>query len=199
MTSDSRRMQELVRAFSRMPGIGQRSAERLAYYILRAPKDEVEQLVNLIRDVRALLRHCQTCFNLCEGEQCTICKDARRDPSVLCVVEQPKDITSFEKSRTYHGRYHVLLGAVSPLDGINPEDLKIQELLKRVKGGAIKEVILATDSDTEGETTALYLSKLLKAQNVKVTRLATGLPVGSHIEFTDEITLAKALEGRREF
>ncbi len=199
MTSYSKRMEELIRAFSKMPGIGQRSAERLAFYILRASKEEVEQLIALIKEVKTALRSCQTCFNLSESEKCLICQDARRDPSLLCVVEEPKDISTLEKSRTYRGLYHVLEGALSPLDGVGPEALKIKELLERLKGGTVKEVILATDADTEGETTALYLSRLLKASNVKVTRLATGLPVGSHIEYTDEVTLAKALEGRREF
>ena len=199
MTHYSKRMEELIRAFSKMPGIGQRSAERLAFYILRAPKEETEQFLTLIREVKSTLRSCRTCFNLSEAEQCTICQDRRRDASLLCIVEEPRDISTFEKSRTYQGLYHVLLGALSPLDGVGPEALKIKELLERIQNGTFKEVILATDSDTEGATTALYLSKLLKASKVKVTRLATGLPVGSHIEYTDEVTLAKALEGRREF
>ncbi|MBI4436529.1 MAG: recombination protein RecR [Candidatus Omnitrophica bacterium] len=198
MTNYSKRMEELIRAFSRMPGIGQKSAERLAFYILRASKDEAEQLATLIRDVKATLRYCRTCFNLSESEQCLICQDLRRDHALLCVVEEPKDILTLEKSRSYRGLYHVLLGSLSPLDGIGPEELKIKELLERLKTGKMREVILATDSDTEGETTALYLSKLLKELKVKVTRLAAGLPVGSHIEYTDEATLAKALEGRRE-
>lgn len=199
MTHYSRRMEELIRAFSKMPGIGQRSAERLAFYILRAPKEEAEQLVALIKEVKTTLHSCRTCFNLSESDQCLICQDSRRDPTLLCVVEDPRDIATLEKSRTYRGVYHVLLGVLSPLDGVGPEGLKIKELLERVKSGVAKEVILATDSDTEGETTALYLSKLLKPLDVKVTRLATGLPVGSHIEYADEATLAKALEGRREF
>ena len=199
MTHYSKRMEELIRAFSKMPGIGQRSAERLAFYILRAPKEETEQFLTLIREVKSTLRSCRTCFNLSEAEQCAICQDSRRDASLLCVVEEPRDIATLEKSRTYQGLYHVLLGALAPLDGVGPETLKMKELLERIKNGAFKEIILATDSDTEGDTTALYLSKLLKAFKVKVTRLATGLPVGSHIEYTDEVTLAKALEGRREF
>ena len=199
MTHYSRRMEELIRAFSKMPGIGQRSAERLAFYILRAPKEEAEQLVALIKEVKTTLHSCRTCFNLSESDQCLICQDSRRDASLLCVVEEPQDISTLEKSRTYRGLYHVLQGSLAPLDGVGPEGLKIKELLERIKGGTIKEVILATDSDTEGETTALYLSKLLKPLKVKVTRLATGLPVGSHIEYADEATLAKALEGRREF
>ena len=199
MTNYSKRMEELIRAFSKMPGIGQRSAERLAFYILRAPKEETEQLVALIQEVKAVLRPCRTCFNLSESDQCLICQDSRRDASLLCVVEEPQDISTLEKSRTYRGLYHVLQGSLSPLDGVGPEGLKIKELLERTKAGTIKEVILATDSDTEGDTTALYLSKLLKPLKVKVTRLATGLPVGSHVEYADEVTLAKALEGRREF
>ncbi len=192
-------MEELIRAFSRMPGIGQRSAERLAFHLLRVPKEEVEQFTKLVKEVRETLRYCRRCFNLSETESCLICQDARRDASLLCVVEEPKDIGVVEKSKTYRGRYHVLLGALSPLDGVGPETLKIKELLSRVKSEGIKEVILATDSDTEGETTALYLSKVLKPLHVRVTRPATGLPMGSHLEYADEITLAKALEGRREF
>jgi len=199
MTHYSRRMEELIRAFSKMPGIGQRSAERLSFYILRAPQEETDRFIRLIQDVKASLRYCKTCFNLSEGELCSICQDRQRDPHLLCVVEEPRDITPVERSRTFRGRYHVLLGSLSPLDGVGPETLKIQELLQRVKSEKIQEVILATDSDTEGETTALYLSKLLKPLSVKVTRLATGLPVGSHIEYTDEMTLGRALEGRREF
>jgi len=198
MTNYAKRMEDLIRAFSRMPGIGQKSAERLAFYILRAPKEETEQLVTLIRDVKTTLRYCHSCFNLSEAEQCLICQDSRRDHALLCVVEEPQDILTLEKSRGYRGLYHVLLGSLSPIDGIGPEELKIKELLERLKTGKVKEVILALDSDTEGETTALYLSRLLKELKVKVTRLATGLPVGSHIEYTDEATLAKALEGRRE-
>ncbi len=197
--SYTKRMEELIRAFSKMPGIGQRSAERLAFYVLRMPMEEAEQLVTLIREVKNLLRNCRTCFNLSETEECTICQDSRRDGSLLCAVEHPKDIANIERSRIYQGRYHVLLGALSPLDGIGPEHLKIKELLGRLQNGTIREVILATDSDTEGETTALYLHKLLKSYPVKVTRPATGIPVGSLIEYTDEVTLAKALEGRREF
>ncbi len=197
--SGSKKIEELIRAFSRMPGIGQKSAERLAFYILRVPKEETERLTDLIRDIKATLGYCRSCFNLSEEEQCVICQDTRRDASLLCVVEEPKDILTIEKSRTYQGKYHVLLGSISPLDGISPEHLKIQELVDRIQKETIREVILATDSDTEGETTALYLSKLLKPLRAKVTRLAVGLPVGSHIEYTDEITLAKALEGRREF
>ena len=199
MTNYSKKMEELIRAFSKMPGIGQRSAERLAFYILRSPKEDVEQLVALIKDVKNALRFCRICFNLSESEECLICQDTRRDQSLLCVVEEPRDISTIEKSRTYRGLYHVLQGALSPLDGVGPEHLKVKELLDRVKIGKIKEAILATDSDTEGETTALYLSKLLKTNPIKVTRLATGIPVGSHIEYTDEVTLAKALEGRRDF
>ena len=197
--SGSKKIEELIRAFSRMPGIGQKSAERLAFYILRVPKEETERLTDLIRDIKATLGYCRSCFNLSEEEQCVICQDTRRDASLLCVVEEPKDILTIEKSRTYQGKYHVLLGSISPLDGISPEHLKIQELVDRIQKETIREVILATDSDTEGETTALYLSKLLKPLRAKVPRLAVGLPVGSHIEYTDEITLAKALEGRREF
>ena len=181
-----------------MPGIGLKSAERLAFYILRAPKEEMEKFVALIGEVRRLLRPCRQCFNLSEEDLCTICKDPQRSEETLCVVEEPKDILTLEKTRSFHGRYHVLTGAISPLDGIEPEQLKIEELLHRLQNGTVKEVILAMDSDAEGETTALYISRLLKGKPFKVTRLGFGIPVGGHIEHTDEATLTKALEFRRE-
>ena len=198
MTKYAKRLDDLIGCFSKMPGIGLKSAERLAFYILRAPKEEIEKLVALITETRRILRPCRQCFNLSEEELCVICKDPQRTDSVLCVVEEPKDILVLEKTKSFHGRYHVLTGAISPLDGIEPEQLKIDELLNRLQNGTVKEVILATDSDAEGETTALYLSKLLKGKPIKVTRLGFGLPVGGHIEHTDEATLTKALEFRRE-
>ena len=198
MTKYTKRLEELIGCFSKMPGIGLKSAERLAFYILRAPKEEVERLVTLIAETRRVLRPCRQCFNLSEEELCTICSDLQRADSVLCVVEEPKDILILEKTKSFRGRYHVLTGAISPLDGIEPEQLKIQELLNRLQNGTIKEIILAMDSDAEGETTALYLSKLLKGKPLKVTRLGFGISVGGHIEHTDEATLTKALEFRRE-
>ena len=181
-----------------MPGIGLKSAERLAFYILRAPKEEMEKFVTLIREVRRLLRPCRQCFNLSEEDLCTICKDPQRSDEALCVVEEPKDIMTLEKTKSFRGRYHVLMGAISPLEGIEPEQLKIKELLSRLQNGTVQEIILAMDSDAEGETTALYLSRLLKGKPLKVTRLGFGIPVGGHIEHTDEATLTKALESRRE-
>ena len=198
MTKYTKRLEELIGCFSKMPGIGLKSAERLAFYILRAPKEEIEKLVTLIAETRRVLRPCRQCFHLSEEELCVICKDPQRTDSVLCVVEEPKDILVLEKTRSFRGRYHVLTGAISPLDGIEPEQLKIQELLNRLQNGTVKEIILAMDSDAEGETTALYLSRLLKGKPLKVTRLGFGIPVGGHIEHTDEATLTKALEFRRE-
>lgn len=198
MTRYAKRLEELIGCFSKMPGIGLKSAERLAFYILRAPKEEVERLVALIAETRRVLHPCRQCFNLSEEELCVICKDPQRTDSVLCVVEEPKDALTLEKTKSFRGRYHILTGAISPLDGIEPEQLKIKELLGRLQNGAVKEVILAMDSDTEGETTALYLSRLLKGRPLKVTRLGFGIPVGGHIEHTDEATLTKALESRRE-
>ena len=198
MTKYTKRLEELIGCFSKMPGIGLKSAERLAFYILRAPKEEIEKLVTLIAETRRVLRPCRQCFHLSEEELCVICKDPQRSDSVLCVVEEPKDILILEKTKSFRGRYHVLTGAISPLDGIEPEQLKIQELLNRLQNGTVKEIILAMDSDAEGETTVLYLSRLLKGKPLKVTRLGFGIPVGGHIEHTDEATLTKALESRRE-
>ena len=198
MSKYSQRLEQLIQSFSRMPGIGLRSAERLAFYTLRAPKEEIEKLITLLSEVRKVLRSCRQCFNISEEELCVICKDPARTDTALCVVEEPKDILMIEKTKHFKGRYHVLTGAISPLDGIAPEQLKIPELLSRLGNGKVKEVILAMDSDAEGETTVLYLSKLLKDKPLKVTRLGFGLPVGGHIEHTDEATLTKALESRRE-
>lgn len=198
MAKYAKRLEELIGCFSKMPGIGLKSAERLAFYILRAPKEEIEKFVALIGETRRVLRPCRQCFNLSEEELCTICKDPQRTDTALCVVEEPKDVLILEKTKGFRGRYHVLTGAISPLDGIEPEHLKIKELLSRLQNGVVKEVILAMDSDAEGETTALYLSKLFKGKPFKVTRLGFGIPVGGHIEHTDEATLAKALEFRRE-
>ena len=192
-------IENLIEKLTKLPGVGRRSAERMVFWFLNNPQEEVVSLANNIVQLKEGLRFCRICNNLSETEICMICSDTRRDEATICVVEDPKDLLAIERTGTYRGHYHVLLGAISPADGKGPDDLKIQHLLKRVATQSIKEVVLATDADTEGETTALYLSKLLKNSNVKVTRLATGLPVGSHIEYTDEVTLAKALEGRREF
>lgn len=181
-----------------MPGIGIRTAERLAFYVLSANPESMARLSRAVEKVNRTIRFCKRCFNLSEGETCAICNDAGRDSHTLCVVEEPKDIITLERSGVYHGLYHVLLGVLSPLDGIGPQDIKIQSLLARVKAENIREVILATSSDTEGEATALYLIKVLKALKVKVTRLAQGIPVGSDLEFADRATLTRAMETRQE-
>ena len=197
MNSYAKPLQRLLDALEKLPGIGPRSAERMAFYLLRTSREETQQLAQAITDVKERLRFCQVCYNLSEEERCVICEDPSRDASVLCVVEEPKDVLAIEKTGAFHGLYHVLLGAIAPLDGIGPELLKIDELLARL-GGDVQEVIVATDADKDGETTAAYLSKLLRPRGVKLSRIASGIPVGSHLEYADQATLARALEGRRE-
>ena len=191
-------LMRLLEALEKLPGVGPRSAERMAFYLLRVSREQVHQLAQAIADVKDRLRFCEICFNLTETPRCRICQDPSRDPSLLCIVEEPKDVLAIEKTGSYRGLYHVLLGAVAPLDGIGPELLKIDELLQRLSGGLVQEIIVATDADKDGETTAAYLSKLLRPYPVKVTRIASGIPVGSHLEYADQATLARALEGRRE-
>ncbi len=198
MTTYARPFLRLLESLEKLPGIGPRSAERIAFYLLRVSKDEAHQLAQAITDAKGRLRFCEICFNLSEESRCQICQDAARDPSLLCVVEEPKDVLAIEKTGTYRGLYHVLLGAIAPLEGIGPELLKIDELLQRLTDGAVQEVVLATDADKDGETTAAYLAKLLRPHHIKLTRLASGIPVGSHLEYADAATLAKALEGRRD-
>ena len=188
----------LLEALEKLPGVGPRSAERMAFYLLRTSREEARQLSQAIADVKDRLRFCAVCFNLSEEERCEICADPTRDPTLLCIVEEPKDVLSIEKTGAYHGLYHVLLGAIAPLDGIGPELLKIEELLQRLSDGAVQEVIVATDADKDGEVTAAYLSKLLRPRGVRLTRIASGIPVGSHLEYADQATLARALGGRRE-
>lgn len=188
----------LLEALEKLPGIGPRSAERMAFYLLRTNREEARQLAQAITDVKDRLRFCDVCFNLSEDSRCQICEDSSRDASVLCIVEEPKDVLAIEKTGAYHGLYHVLLGAIAPLDGIGPELLKIDELMRRLSEGTIQEAIVATDADKDGETTAAYLSKLIRPLELKLTRIASGIPVGSHLEYADQATLAKALEGRRE-
>jgi len=185
-------------ALGRLPGIGQKSAERIAYYLWRATEDEAKALAYTILDLKQKVAHCQRCFHLSEAPLCRICDDPRRDAQVLCVVEQPKDVMAMEKTGMYNGVYHVLLGAISPLEGVGPERLTIEGLLKRLAAGAHQEVILATDADQEGEATALFLARQLRPLGVRVTRLASGIPVGSQLEYADQATLGKALTGRRE-
>ena len=194
----ARPLLRLLEALEKLPGVGPRSAERMAFYLLRASREEAHQLAQAIAEVKDRLRFCEVCFNLSEAERCEICRDPSRDPALLCVVEEPKDVLSVEKTKVFRGLYHVLLGAIAPLDGIGPELLKIDELVRRIAEGHVQEVVIATDADRDGETTAAYLTKLLRSYPVKVTRLASGIPVGSHLEYADQATLARALEGRRE-
>ena len=187
----------LVAQLTRLPGIGTRTAQRLAFHILRAPKDEAGALAAAIADVKERVRFCRECGNLTEDEVCAICLDARRDHSVICVVEQPVDVVSLERTAEYRGLYHVLGGALSPLDGVDPGDLRIDELVRRVEANGVAEVVLATNPNMTGEATAAYLADRLRGR-VRVTRLASGLPVGADLEYADEVTLGRALSGRRE-
>jgi len=189
----------LLEALEKLPGVGPRSAERIAFYLLRTSREEARELAQAITEVRDRLRFCDVCFNLSETPRCPVCQDAARDPSVLCVVEEPKDVLAIEKTGSYRGLYHVLLGAIAPLDGIGPELLKIDALMRRLSDNVVQEVIVATDADKDGETTAAYLSKLIRPLGLRLTRIASGIPVGSHLEYADQATLARALEGRREF
>jgi recombination protein RecR len=188
----------LIDALQRLPGIGPKTAQRLTFYMLKRPPDEVRELGDALFAVKEKITYCRTCFNVTDENPCRICTDPRRDDHVLCVVEEPNDLLAMERTGEYRGRYHVLLGALSPLDGIGPDDLKIRELLARLEGQDTTEVILATNPNVEGEATALYLAKLLRPLVARVTRIARGLPVGGDLEYADQVTLSKALEGRRE-
>ena len=191
-------LEALIEQFQRLPGIGHKSAQRLAFYVLGLPEGGAEAFAQAILDARGSIHTCRVCQNLTEGELCPICADPTRDAGTICVVTDPKDLIAIERTREYHGLYHVLHEVISPLSDVGPEQLKIKELLQRVAQGDVKEIIMATNPDTEGETTALYIGRLLKPFGVKVTRLAYGVPVGGHLEFSDEVTLTRALEGRRE-
>jgi recombination protein RecR len=196
-------LQRLVTELSKLPGIGQRTAQRLAFHVLRASPEDASALADAIRDVKEKITLCEVCFNLAEGPRCTICLDERRDAELICVVEEPGDVIPIERTHEYRGRYHVLGGALSPIDGVDPEDLKLSELFARVENAApgepVREVVLATNPTTTGEATALYVADRLRrtAPEVTVTRLASGLPVGADLEYADEVTLGKALAGRR--
>ncbi|MDO4900085.1 recombination mediator RecR [Actinomyces sp.] len=190
-------LQDLVDQFGELPGIGPKSAQRLAFHILSADTDSVERLVEALRAVKSRVRFCQICGNVAESEQCVVCRDPRRDRSVVCVVEEPKDVVAIERTREYRGLYHVLGGAIDPINGVGPDDLRIRELFTRVGDGEVEEVILATDPDVVGEATAAYLTRMLRTMAVPVSRLASGLPVGSDLEYADEVTLGRAFEGRR--
>ena len=189
---------KLIDAFRKMPGVGSKSAVRMAYHILSLSKDEAKELADTIIDATEKIHYCSVCQNITEDEVCEICSNEKRDHSVLCVMEKPKDVIALEKTREYFGMYHVLHGSISPLDNIGPEELKIKELLQRISEGEFKEVIMANSPSIEGEATAMYISKLIKPFGVKVSRIAYGLPVGGDLEYADQVTLAKAIEGRRE-
>jgi len=193
-----RAVDELVKEFKKMPGIGLKTAQRLSFYVLRISHQEADKLARAIMQVKEKVTYCSICSNITETDPCEICTNPKRDGQSICVVEEPKDIMSIEKTGGYRGMYHVLMGAISPLDGIGPENLKIDSLIKRVKSSAVKEVIMATNPNAEGEATATYLSRLLKPLGVKVYRIARGLPVGSELEYADEVTITKALEGKLE-
>ena len=196
MAAYTKSMQDLIEHFKKMPGIGPKTAERLAFYVLKLPKDEAGRFSSAITRVKDSVKFCKRCGNLSEEDLCNICSNPRRDKTLVCVVEEPKDLILIEKSGQYKGTYHVLFGAISPLDGIGPEELTIKELLRRVKEDKVKEIILATDSDAEGETTSLYLSRELKPFKIKISRIAYGIPVGENFDYIDQATLIKALEGR---
>ncbi len=197
MAAYTKSMRELINYFKNLPGVGAKTAERFAFYILKSSKEDIDRFTQAIKNVKEQVRFCKICGNLSENDLCDICSDPRRDKTIVCVVEEPKDLALIEKSGQYKGTYHVLFGSIAPLDGITPEDLRIKELLDRAKPGSIKEVILATNSNAEGETTALYISNELKSYKVKITRIAYGIPVGENFDYIDQATLAKAMEGRR--
>ncbi len=191
-------LERLSEQFARLPGIGGKTAQRLAFYMLSLPEEEAQSFAAAIIDAKKTVRLCPVCQNLTDQELCAICADDERDHSEICVVAEPKDVIAMERAREYHGVYHVLHGVISPLNHVGPDDIRIRELLARVGAGGVEEVIMATNPDTEGEATAMYLSRLLRPIGVKVTRLAYGIPVGSQLEYADEVTLLRALEGRRE-
>jgi len=191
-------VQALIDELGRLPGIGPKSAQRIAFYLLKADVQDAKRLARAIEDAKDRVSWCRRCFNIAEGDLCGFCRDERRDSHLVCVVEEPRDIVAVERTNEFNGRYHVLQGAISPIEGIGPEQLRIKELLARVNDEGITEAILATNPNIEGEATAMYLARLLKPLDVKVTRIASGLPVGGDLEYADEVTLGRALEGRRE-
>jgi recombination protein RecR len=191
-------VQDLIDALRRLPGIGYKSAQRLAFHLLKAPAEEAHGLADAIIAAKQKVAICKTCFNVSEGDQCNFCRDPKRDATLVCVVEEPGDIIAIERTQEFRGRYHVLGGHISPMDGIGPDDLRIRELLQRVGTGEVKEVIICTNPTVEGEATAIYLAGLIRPLDVRVTRIASGLPVGGDLEYADEVTLGRALEGRRD-
>jgi recombination protein RecR len=190
-------VQDLIDELGRLPGVGPKSAQRIAFHLLQADPADVHRLVSALVEVKEKVRFCATCGNVAEGEQCRICADPRRDGTSICVVEEPKDVVAIERTREFRGRYHVLGGAISPIEGVGPDDLRIKELMTRLASGEVTEIIIATDPNLEGEATASYLARFLRPMGLKVTRLASGLPVGGDLEYADEVTLGRAFEGRR--
>ena len=188
----------LIGEFEKLPGIGHKTAQRLAFHMLNTSRENVEGLADALLDAHAKVKNCSVCYNISDAELCPICSNVKRDTSIVCIVEGSRDVIAMERTREYKGTYHVLHGAISPMDGIGPNDIKIKELLDRLRDGNIKEIILATNPNVEGEATAMYISKLVKPLGVMVTRIAHGIPIGGNLEYTDEVTLSKALEGRRE-
>ena len=191
-------VQDLIDELGRLPGVGPKSAQRIAFHLLQADQTDVRRLAEVLLEVKDKVRFCRICFNVAEADECRICRDPRRDQTVLCVVEEPKDVLAVEKTREFRGRYHVLGGAINPIEGVGPDQLHVKELLARIGDEGVEEVILCTNPNIEGEATALYLGKLLKQLGISVTRIASGLPVGGDLEYADELTLGRALEGRRE-
>jgi len=192
-------IQDLIDELGKLPGIGPKSAQRIAFYLVQSERVDVNRLVEVLRLVKEKVRFCSSCFNVAEEEECKICRDPRRENSTICVVEESKDVVAIERTREFRGKYHVLGGAISPIDGIGPEQLRIRELLARLSDSSITEVILATDPNLEGEATATYLARTIKPLGIKISRLASGLPVGGDLEYADEVTLGRALSSRREF
>jgi recombination protein RecR len=188
----------LIEQFQRLPGIGAKGAQRLAFFVLRTPREDADRLCEAIRDVKERVTYCTVCNTITDVDPCVYCTDTSRDPTLVCVVEEPQNVSVIEKTREFKGTYHVLMGALSPLSGVGPDDLKIKGLLTRVADGQVQEVVLATNPNVEGEATAIYLARLLKPLGVRVTRIATGIPVGSDIEYADEVTMSKAMLGRRD-
>ncbi len=191
-------IQRLLEELERLPGVGPKSAQRIAYWLLTADATDADRLASAISDVKRAIRFCPRCFDFAEGELCRVCADQERDGTIVCVVEEPRDVAAIERTHEFGGVYHVLHGAISPIDGVGPEQLRVRELIDRVGAGSLTEVVLATNPNVEGETTALYLARLIKPLGVRVTRIASGLPVGGDLEFADEVTLGRALECRRE-
>lgn len=198
MDTTPRSVTRLIEEFHRLPGIGPKTAQRLTFYLLRTSKTQVDSLSDAIRDLREKITTCALCQNIAEANPCNICRDESRDQTMICVIEEPLDLVAIERTREYRGLYHVLHGAISPVEGIGPEDLRIKELLERLRDGRVQEVLLATNPNLEGEATAMYLERLIKPLGIRMTRLARGLPVGGDLEYADEVTLTRALEGRRE-